>query len=281
MEEGGEGKKRNLEGDAASGKEDQSSESNEKRQEEENDGRRSLFRGVVLCAKKNKRKRFFLASKRNDFGGFAVEAVMVDTGRNSTLLPLHEDRLPVLANLFPFGSFFWDVGNSHGVAPKSLTLKISSAVPGNRITINLCSDILRPEKSYEVDFLKFHLCLEDAVAIRGDPSFFDNLLENGRKVIGEFLQAPPAHNGTRRTHALLGQAVLQNLICIQHGSVCLAVEPQHFELTWDKLRLIERFVIGASSDTLTLPDRFDDLEGEDHEGDDEDYCLADDDDLSD
>jgi len=96
------------------------------------------------------KKRFFLASKKNNFGGFLVEAVMIDTGCNSILLPLNKDELPTLAKVFPFDSF-WDVGNSR-VASRSLTLKITPSVPGDRIPIRLCTDLL-PEKPYEVDFI--------------------------------------------------------------------------------------------------------------------------------
>ena len=275
--------KRNHDAAAGGQKEEESEGPERKRRKEEGppsptkETVSALFHGVVLCAKRNRKKRFFLASKKNDFGGFPVEAVMIDTGCNSILLPLQKDELPALAKAFPFDSFFWDVGNSRGVASRSLTLKIAPSVPGNRIPIRLCYDLLRPEKPCEVDFLRFHLCSEDAVVLRDDPAFFDNLLENGKLAITKFLDDPPSHDGSRRTHALLGQAILQDLVCIQHGSISIAVDSSRFDLSWKVMRDIERFVLGASAETLPLPDHFDDLEDDDHDGDDEDFSLGDDD----
>jgi len=50
-----------------------------------------------------------------------------------------------------------------------------------------------------------------------------------------------------------------------------------FDLSRKAIRDIERFVLGASAETLPLPDHFDDLEDDDHDGDDEDFSLGDED----
>jgi len=49
--------------------------------------------GVIVIAKPNKKKRFFAASKHNFFGGWQVEAMMIDSGCSSILLPLRENEV--------------------------------------------------------------------------------------------------------------------------------------------------------------------------------------------
>src|SRR5947209_3103587 len=100
--------------------------------------------GVIALARRNRKSRFFLASKENWFGGFRVDAVMIDNGCNSILLPLPTQQDIInLPSLFPPGKdFFWEISNSKEVQAKSLILKIK-ATKGT-IPISLCKDLLPP-----------------------------------------------------------------------------------------------------------------------------------------
>ena len=69
-------------------------------------------------------------------------------------------------------------------------------------------------------------------------------------------------NVGRRSHALVGQALLQNdSALMQFKDVCLVVNTNKlFSDTWDKF---VHYEVGRSPDEL--PDRFEDLEDEDHD----------------
>lgn len=117
---------------------------------------------------------------------------------------------------FPFTDYDWEIGRSKGVASHSLTLRITHCLLGSSIDVNLCKDLLLDEQTVcKIDFLRFHLCLEDIVDLSQNGMIYDSLGETSKGLIDASLKATRAsdynHDGSRRTHALLGQAVLRNL----------------------------------------------------------------------
>ena len=76
--------------------------------------------GIIFVAKRNRKGRFFLASKFNSFGGWNVEAVLVDSGCNSMLLPILVGQLDQLLEVFPVETHVWTVSTSNGVIGRGL-----------------------------------------------------------------------------------------------------------------------------------------------------------------
>lgn len=233
--------------------------------------------GVIVLAKMNKRHRFFLASKENYFGGHKVEVVMVDSGCNSMLLPLHEGELGKLVKLFPVvGSsplkerFVWNIYPTSGVAHKSLTLSIVSN-DWTPFELNLCKDLLsflHPDQPTispcKVAFLRFFLCTKDILLLK--TKFQYCLSTQALDVITEFERAQP-QPVQRKRYGLLGQALIANYSMIQHNSVLAIVDSQKFVNVWDGM--VQLHVLLQSWNAL--PAGFNDLEDEDHGDADDDH----------
>jgi len=186
--------------------------------------------GVVIIAKKNRKNRFFLASKENTFGPVKVEVVMIDSGCNTNLLSLAVDDIKTLPDRFPQADFIWDIVSSHGVQSWSLTLRVAPKL-GN-IPVHLCKDIIPTEQpTWEVAFLRFHLCNEDVQWLNNSSGLLpaSSLLQ-----IREFLGSNLTVG--RRTHALLGQSLLSSFSSIQHRGVIVVVDPVRF--VWNGWRAI-------------------------------------------
>ncbi len=234
--------------------------------------------GVVVFARKNRKHRFFIASKENLFGGFKVSAIMLDSGCNSILLPLTPDNgIDQLAKLFPPNDspYKWTISTSKGVSSKSQTLIIAHRVSPT-IPIQLCVDLFPPGRQpppCQVPFLRFHLCDADLKSLLEKVDLLNNT-EEAR--ILDFKTKNPV-KVERRTHALLGQGLLTNFSYIQHGKIAVIVDPTKYALQdgWLSISRLEDYL---DSKIALLPERFDDLEDEDHDGDDEDmYELSEED----
>jgi hypothetical protein len=77
-------------------------------------------KGVVLIAKKNKKNRFFLASRENFFG---VNTVLIDSSCDTHLLPLNTGEIEKLYTFFNPKSYRWSIGKSNGIASSYLKVK--------------------------------------------------------------------------------------------------------------------------------------------------------------
>lgn len=219
--------------------------------------------GIVFVAKRNKRDRFFLASKFNSFGGWNVEAVLVDSGCNSILLPIRAGQLNMLLDIFPLESHRWQALTSNGVNGPGITLKVRHFA--HDFQAILCQDIQNPENptSLNLPMLRFHLCSEDATQlVRGHP-LFGALSPQGQSIIRSFVQNSTSSSSTRRTHALVGQSLLSNdlIFTIQHRGIKAAFITDMFPtIDIRQIQDLDSFIVST-------PDNFDDLEDEEHEGD--------------
>lgn len=232
-----------------------------------------LGAGVLAIAKKNKRHRLFLASKQNYFGDLNVEVVMIDSGCNSLLLPLKEEQLFTIYKQFPPGNYLWEIGESNGVSIGHVSLKIS-AFAQNTIPIRLCEDLKRPDDHVHactVEFVRFHLCGADLKLLTETPQFVSlfssTVMERLRTIL-----ATSGNDVVRRKHALLGQSVLNQYASIQVNSLWLLLDPLLYKkaIEWNELAQYNLVLTTRA----TLPDKFDDLEDEDHTFDDEEYELG-------
>eukprot|EP01125_Pyxidicula_operculata_P000620 TRINITY_DN10612_c0_g1_i1.p2 TRINITY_DN10612_c0_g1~~TRINITY_DN10612_c0_g1_i1.p2 ORF type:complete len:120 (+),score=22.63 TRINITY_DN10612_c0_g1_i1:3-362(+) len=79
---------------------------------------------ILFYAFMNKKKRLFVPSTQNTFGTLTVKFLMVDSGCNSTLLPIESvESLQGLVKHFPLDDYIWTIANSVG-SLRSPVLKI-------------------------------------------------------------------------------------------------------------------------------------------------------------
>jgi len=94
---------------------------------------------ILFYALCNNRKRYFIPSKENYFGGIKIEYCMLDSGANTLLLPCNQVILSEIIVKFDYPRYKWDVCPSGGVgALSSPILSIMDTGPG--IDIELSKD---------------------------------------------------------------------------------------------------------------------------------------------
>ena len=172
------------------------------------------------------------------------------------------------------GGFSWSIQMSKGVASQSLTLKISS-IGGSHFKVSLCENLL--SETLEFPFLRFHLCSEDAQHLHDTPQFRKRLPSGGTEKLEKFLESKQVI--PRRTHALIGQIMLQNYYSVQCDWVYFGVAKGDGRFAADQMvELNNRMLMW---DVDELPENFDDLEDDDHDGDDEEMRELSDEDYVD
>ena len=216
-----------------------------------------LPEGVAFVAKRNKNDKFFVASKVNSFGGWNVEAVLIDSGCNSILLPILDGQLDQLLVVFPLETHTWSASISNGVNGSGITLKVEHFA--RQFQTTLCKDIQDPDKAtkFEHLMLRFHLCLADAKALVHEPHpLFASLIEKEKAYIRLFVEEHSNRLSQRRTHALVGQSLLSNnlIVTIQLRGITAAFASNLFP-TIDLLELKK-----LNSFIVSTPDNFEDLE---------------------
>jgi len=231
---------------------------------------------LVLWGITNTRRRIFLPSKANTFGGLTIEYVMIDSGCGSLLLPLQKGQVTEFLTRFPTDTFVWSINASRGTGSlHASTLHIKGKAGGNTIPIRLMADLLPKAPTFYVGYLRFHLCYEDAqelldLAPQSTP-LREPYQKNLRELIGR-VNALRDHDSAcvteRRTHALLGQSVIgqDNFAAIQHRGIFTLVDAATF--SWDRYldQLADIEAVRSRIDTR----EYNDLEDDDHDGDDED-----------
>lgn len=97
---------------------------------------------------------------------------------------------------------------------------------------------------------------------------------SGTKPLSEYLKnhATPIK---WKKYALLGQALLRDFACIQLRGFMAVFQPEQYAPTngWDDLAVLRSTLVDENP--ALLPERFEDLEDEDHDFvDDEEYCSV-------
>jgi len=231
--------------------------------------------GVVLLARRNVRRRFFLPSKENYFGGWKVEAAMIDNGCNGMLLPLrNKGDLQQLTLHFRESDYNWEIVRGKGVQGPSLSVKITSSITST-IDLDLCRDFAARCQT-KVSFLRFHLCTEDLEDLANFPSesiarrALDRFIKtNGEELVKKFLSLPVI----RRKHALVGQAIMDDVITLKHLHVFAMLDPKKFVsgIPFESIQAWGKIVREVPE--ATLPERFEELEDEDHDPNDEEIDI--------
>ena len=210
---------------------------------------------AVAC--RNMKKRYFLPSKANYFGGIHYEYVMVDNGCNTMLYPFH----PEVLTRFAGSDFTWKINFTRGVgAVKSPTLVVRKLS-----TASFCEVVLAgSDPLLSTNSMRFHLGTQSATTL----STHGKLSSGNRAKLAEFLDAMGGIVSDERRHVLLGQQLLQTVVSIQRGPLYLMC---NFDLPFPTLQEV------AAVEQLVEPlleefEEFDDLEDEDHDIDDDEEC---------
>lgn len=241
-------------------------------------GSKDIPSGLLAAAKMNSRSRFFLASTENYFAGHRVEIVMIDSGCNTILLPIKAGELESFKTKFSPDKFSWQLGTSKGVSHRSISLRIS---PNNGVVpLELCKDLINnagpsivlASDAKSRSFLRFHLSTEDMERLLL-PDMTPMFTENATTILSDYLK----DNKTviqRKKYVLLGQALLQKFACIQLYGLMGVFNPAAYE-PYNGWKDMERLRLYVEANMSLLPQRFNDLEDEDHIDDavdDEEYC---------
>lgn len=230
---------------------------------------------VIGLAYRNRRHRFFMPSTRNQFCGITYPYVMVDSGCNSLLLPFPQrdieggDSRPDLEALAPFlgDEFKWTISSSGGTgAIGSKVLKVQQRLDNSSSIGVMQLAFARP---VNLTYLRFHLGSSAADALKDHPK----LLPAHKESLQDFLVQLGGRESKERSHVLLGQYYLDQVSCVQSGPVMFMLD----KTSSDPI-IISR--VAQQCDLFATPlvesfDGFDDLEDEDHDGDDnEDRRLS-------
>ena len=212
----------------------------------------------------NKRKRFFLPSRKNYFGGIKVSRVLTDTGCSSLLLPLESTGQLILLLQSHHETCDFLISSSRNAGGQSPVLLFQPKSATVKFSVNVCTDIMPGEIKPEVDNLRFSLCAADVDEIKGDSRrfFIDAEVKKLEGVV-----AP----SKRRAHALLGQSILYNFYVMKYRKIELYTDPGNFVLptSFDELN---NMISSIESQLKPLkPDDFDDWEDDDNAFEDDEY----------
>jgi len=177
--------------------------------------------GDVFYCLDNDKKRAFIPSIDNSFGGHICKYVMLDTGCNSHLLNIEDKGLPVLYCLFPSmipnsagDQFTYKIRKGGGVTSLQAPVLTISNNNGDNFKFVLSGDLHRFEFTHNA-CLRFSVCYEDAVQLLADHTAKIIQLV-GSNELALYINAITQLRATlpgialrgRYRHALLGRSVI-------------------------------------------------------------------------
>lgn len=211
--------------------------------------------GVEFISLMNRRKRFFLPSSKNSFGGVRVRKVLCDSGCSSLLLPIENpDIMKEIFSKFDEGYTF-SVSESANVSGHSVCLVIESQSPTDNFKVNLCEDIMGASNIL-IKRLRFALCSDDIDTIK--ETYIERFRQLDRQRI--FSGTGPLK---RRTHALLGQDIMFDFCLIKYRRVELYVNPKYYKFPKNFEELQDQMESMENQLRKVLPECFDDWEDDD------------------
>ncbi|CAF0987245.1 unnamed protein product [Adineta ricciae] len=186
---------------------------------------------------------FDLGSGENTFGGIKIPYVLIDSGSNSSLLPLpmnvnNKLDLNELMRCFPSSGFLWTISTAYGVGLlPNTSLHIKRRVESNgadgKILCHLHADLKMLQ--FELPYLRFTLDKESIQVLTGlNETLFSeadkSLLEDTLRFLNNFEDHFPSMiNTKKREYCLLGQHFLKTVCSIQVNDTMIFINK-------DKLR---------------------------------------------
>jgi len=185
-----------------------------------------------LLFKFNARRHYACPSTHNDFGGYNVRHLILDSGCNSLLLPItsDQDRAQLVALFGNALNYTWTIGVSGNAGPMS-TCSLTIRCIGGQFPISLCNTTT--PYNLNLPRLRFSISHQDAVALI-------NLHNNGTLVLAglhdlqtyvasiDALAAaiPGTVVGGRRDYALIGQDLLYGKYIFESGDLAMVCQTQ-------------------------------------------------------
>lgn len=220
----------------------------------------------VLCfAARNRRGRFYIPLTTNNFGGIAVNHVLLDSGCSTLLLPF-----PISTGFptaFLSARYKWIVSSSRGTgAVHSPVLKIKLRL-GGEFPLTLAG-----KDQPHIEFLRFHLGSEAVNQLLNNQGFRNMLDDSSINKLNDFRSALGDMVSPERTYALLGQSYFSRVMYCQLGDVALA-----FAREYDGSDNVVEIMANYERKLEPLVEAFEgfhDLEDDDGDEDEEEYRLS-------
>jgi hypothetical protein len=210
--------------------------------------------GLFFLAMMNTKRRYFLPSTQNYFGGVRVKRVLCDSGCSTILLPKEVGELDSIFVEHQSKCDF-EITSSTNVGGRSPCLSVKPRGPSASITIILCKDILDcPE--IKIEKLRFSLCTEDVDTIKLK---YNNCFSAADMLLIDKDGAPKK----RRTHAVLGQAVLHGLTLVKYNNCELYLDATIYKLPTDFRELAFQIRELTEPIKVLLPEDINDWEDDD------------------
>lgn len=214
--------------------------------------------GISFFSLMNKRRRYFLPSVKNFFGGIQIPKLLCDSGCSSSLLPV--DSLDTLSKIFSWTDTEYRI--SSGTSPGGITISliVTKNTPYTKFAVELCTDIIN-SPALRIDHIRFALCTEDIAWILENDSAASKF---AAKELEKLRAEIKIH--TRRSHGLIGQQILDQFASIKYKE-CQYTLPANF------VELGHQLIDLVSQTKNDLPSSFDDWEDDDFAFEDDDHIV--------
>mmetsp|Transcript_40331 Transcript_40331/g.97342 ORF Transcript_40331/g.97342 Transcript_40331/m.97342 type:complete len:286 (+) Transcript_40331:61-918(+) len=223
---------------------------------------------VLAFAARNRRGRFYIPSRHNEFGGVHVDHVLFDSGCSSILLPF-----PVASGfpdeLLKQVRYQWIVSSSRGTgAVHSPVLKIRMILGGFACTLG------GRGQQIQLPLLRFHVGSLAANTLLNTERYRAMLDDNCVGKLNNFLRQVGRNHvvSPERTYALLGQSYLSRVMYCQKGDVGLVLSNDFGggENIVDIMRRYHQKLVPL----VNAFEGFHDLEDDDGDEDEDNYRLS-------
>ncbi|CAF3700977.1 unnamed protein product [Rotaria sp. Silwood1] len=198
---------------------------------------------ILGFAVKNNRDRFLIPSNQNSYNDIQIEYILIDSGSNSSLLPLPmtpEKTFDIyrLIQNFPFDRYTESFGAAHGIDPiHDTTLNIKpledNGLSSTKIKCSLHSDSNKLE--LELPYIRFSLDRQSMkILAETDIVPFSETDKETKKDALKFLDDFINYfslmvNNKKRDYCFLGQQFLRNVGSIQLNEVIIFIDKQKLQ----------------------------------------------------
>jgi hypothetical protein len=96
--------------------------------------------GISFFSVMNKRRRYFLPSVKNYFGGIQIPKLLCDSGCSSSLLPV--DSLETLFKIFSWTDTEYRISSGTSPGGTTISLIVTKNTPYTKFAFELCTDVI-------------------------------------------------------------------------------------------------------------------------------------------
>ena len=177
-----------------------------------------LLNGTNLLAIKNSKNGYFVPSTLNFFDGIKIQFLKYDPGCTSHLLPLGENDINILHQIYPAEKFSFILTGSGGVG-NGLALLIQSKLRAT-FPIRIATDFYPENDPIYFSYLRFSLCADDARVIVSNPELRVRFFRSSITQLEDY----QASKNVRKLRGLLGQDFIKKYSVIDHHGCAVFVD---------------------------------------------------------